>query len=925
MEFLTSFMGRSGFLPHGYCFTWSPGLLWAMVGADAVIAIAYFSIPLALLSFVRRRGDPSLHRMAWLFSAFIFACGLTHVMGLWTIWTPDYGLQAISKLVTAALSLVTAVILWRAIPLALSIPSVSQLQDVINRLEDEVKKRRSVESHLVDVQQSLAVTLSSIGAGFIATNRAGLVTRMNDVAEQLLGWSQEQALGQSIWTVFDRLDRPQGYMVDNPVDWVVAQGLTVDTPLQMVAVSRSGKHTAVEVKVALTSSDDGSLRGLAVVFTDNTQLQLANAESSRLAAIVESSNDAIISNTLTGQITSWNRSAQAMFGYSAEEAIGQSTQLLIPSEFDAAETRMLNELAHGQQVPAFDTVRRAKDGHLVEVSVTISPIHDVAGRLVGASKIVRDISLQRQATEARREIERLESENQRIQDSNRLKSLFLANMSHELRTPLNAVIGFADLLHSGAVKPDSPKHQQFLGHISTSGRHLLNMINDVLDLSKVESGKFEFFPEPVHLPELVQELCDTLYASTQQKSIELTIAIAPAVADLLIDPARLKQALYNYLSNAIKFTPAGGRVTVRAVPEGDRYFRIEIEDNGIGISALDQARLFTEFQQLDASYTKQHQGTGLGLALTRRLVEAQGGRVGVRSQPGVGSVFHLVLPLEQGRPGLQGRHPAAQVATPLAGPGLLVIDANLQNQSRLVQALTEVGYRVDAAATRPQAVQQALGKTYDAITLDLLLAGQPGLSALADIRSQGCSRQAPVVGLTMSDSSGPSGASAHFAISNVLSKPIRSEEVAAAIAQFQTTASQRSRVLVIDDDPLALELMRATLTDQGVEVSCVRDGRDALRDLDQHRPDAIILDLMMPEFDGFAVLDALRRLPAWHHTPVFIWTCMILTDAEYASLARSARAILSKGGGDVAALLENLRRRRPLATEQNPQHAGLDQ
>ena len=935
MDFLTSFMGRSGFLPHGYCFTWSPGLLWSMVGGNALIALAYFSIPLALLTFVRRRGDPSLYRMAGLFSAFIFACGVTHLMDIWTIWTPDYGLQALAKMFTAAISLGTAVVLWRAIPLALLIPSVSQLQNVISRLEDEIKKRRTVENHLVDVQQSLAVTLSSIGAGFIATDRAGAVTRMNGAAEQLLGWTQEEAQGQSIWTVFDRLDRPGGYLLENPVDWVAARGLTVDKPLQMVAVSRQGKHTAVEVKLALTYSDDGSLRGLAIVFTDNTLLQLANAESSRLAAIVESSNDAIISKTLDGHITSWNGAAQALFGYSAKEAIGQSMQLLVPSGFDSEETRILNGLALGEQVPAFDTVRRAKDGHLVEVSVTISPIRDVSGRVVGASNIARDISHQRQATEARRKIERLESENQQIQDSNRLKSLFLANMSHELRTPLNSVIGFADLLHSGAVKPDTPKYRQFLGHISTSGRHLLQLINDLLDLSKVEAGKFEFFPESVNLQELVRELCDTLHASAQIKSIELSIEVAPELTNLLIDPSRLKQVLYNYLTNAIKFTPNGGRVTVRGLTEGEQHFRLEIEDNGIGISVEDQARLFTEFQQLDTSYTKQHQGTGLGLALTRRLVEAQGGQVGVRSQPGVGSVFHLILPREQSDPAaLDGvamaaaTEPDSPATTTIthaaaADQGFLVIEGDMSNQSHMVGALKQAGYPVDAAANGQQAVQQALNKTYGAITLDLLLADQPGLSVLADIRSQGLSSQSPVVGLTISDPTGQAGPSARFSISNILSKPIEVDEVASAMAQFRTVASRRGRVLVIDDNPLALELMRTTLENLGIESPCVLDGRDALRDLDQHRPDAIILDLMMPEFDGFAVLDALRRLPAWRNTPVFIWTSMILTDAEYASLSRSARSILSKGGGEIATLLEDLRRRNPVATEQLPHDGGL--
>ena len=237
----------------------------------------------------------------------------------------------------------------------------------------------------------------------------------------------------------------------------------------------------------------------------------------------------------------------------------------------------------------------------------------------------------------------LEGENRQIQEATRLKSLFLANMSHELRTPLAAIIGFADLLHSGAVQPQAPEHQLFLGHIGTSGRHLLQLINDVLDLSKVASGKFEFFAEPLDLPAVVKEVNDILGPEILRKQLRIIADIDPALDHLVLDPLRLKQVLYNYVSNAIKFTPDGGRVTVRARAQGAGHFRLEVEDTGIGIAAANLPRLFTEYQQVDAGLAKQQQGAGLGLALTRRLVEAQRGSVGVRSTPGVGSVFHIVL------------------------------------------------------------------------------------------------------------------------------------------------------------------------------------------------------------------------------------------------------------------------------------------
>jgi PAS domain S-box-containing protein len=1013
-----------------------------MVGADGVIAAAYFSIPAAILSFVRKRDDAGINWVAVLFSAFIFACGITHVMDVWTIWNPDYGLQALTKTVTAAISIVTAVMLWRLIPEALKMPSVQRLQATIGSLETEISRRREAERQVVDIQQSLAVTLASIGAGFIATDRDGNVTRMNAVAEQLLGWSQSEAKGQRLWRVFDREDRPTEYTATNPVDVFVEQGVTVDVVHRVVAISRDGRHTAVEVQAAVTQADDESVTGLAMVFRDMTRLVRAEAESSRLAAIVESSNDAIIGKTLDGRITDWNAAAQRLFGYSEEQALGQHVQMLVPADRQPEEARILAELSLGHPIAPFDTVRMTRTGELIDVSVTISPIRDGRGRLIGASKIARDVSVQRRAEaalrsseerlrftlesahigdwdldlatgavrhslrhdqcfgyselqtdwtfdkliehvhpddraevgqtfhvsvtelrdwrvqcrviwpdasvhwisahgslqiigdkasrmlgivseiteqrlaeDARLKAQRLEAENRQIQEANRLKSQFLANMSHELRTPLNAVIGFADLLHTGFVKPDSPQHQEFLGHIATSGRHLLQLINDVLDLSKVESGKFDFFPEIVDMPALLKEVQDVLLTAIQRKGIRIVSEVDPSVSDLWLDPARLKQVLYNYLSNAIKFSNASGQIAVRVSAEGAEHFRIEVEDEGIGISAADLPRLFSEFQQLDSGYSKQHQGTGLGLALTRRLVEAQGGQVGVRSTVGVGSVFYVVMNRHHGAD-TKRAEAVTEEARVVEAQRVLVIEDDQRDQDRLVLAFSEAGFEVDAASDGPYAVRRARDTAYAALTLDLRLQDRAGLDLLSTIRDHGASHATPVVGVTM-----PAGhhMTATFAIANVLCKPIRSDEILSAMTRFRLPAGSRANVMVIDDDQTSLDLMRATLKSIGIDTVCFLDGRVAIRDIDAHRPDAIVLDLMMPEFDGFQVLDALQRLPLWRHVPVFIWTSMLLTDEEYASLAKSARAILIKGGGSMEDMLENVRRWRPPLVSAAPQ------
>ncbi len=1025
MDWIESLLGRSGFLPHGYCFTWSPGLLWSMVGADGVIAAAYFSIPLAILSFTRRRPGAVPSGVAWLFCGFIFACGVTHVMDIWTIWQPDYVPQMLAKGVTAAVSLVTAVLLWPMIPKLLALPSVAQLQAAVTRLEAEVGRRRSAEEHLADEQQNLALALESIGAGFIATDRRGRVTRMNATAERVTGWPQAEALGRIAWEVFEREGRSDELRARNPVDVLLDTGLTIETAQHYTAVSRHGTRTPVEVKAAPIRSGDGSVRGLAMLFRDMTQLNRAEHQQRQLAAIVESSEDAIISKTLDGRITSWNRAAQALFGYTPDEAIGQRVQMLIPPERQSEEMRILEDLALGRTVPTFNTVRQARDGTRLDVSITVSPIRDEAGRIVGASKIARDIRAQRRAEialresearlrfaleaaqigdwdldlgtgvmrrsirhdrcfgydtlqsewgietflrhvhpahraevaraffvaasqaqpwqtecrvrwpdgsehwiaakggilnepgaptrmlgivtditqqkhaeEARIRAERLEAENRQIQEANRLKSQFLANMSHELRTPLNAVIGFAELLRSGAVPATSPKHDEYLGHIGTSGRHLLQLINDVLDLSKVESGKFEFFPEPVSLPALVGEVRAVLANGIERKRLNVAIDIDPALETLVIDPARLKQVLYNYLSNAIKFTAEGGHVTVRGRGQGPKRFRVEVEDDGQGIAADDLPRLFVEFQQLDAGYSKQHQGTGLGLALTRRLVEAQGGSVGVRSTPGLGSVFHFVLDRVHTAPVDGGSVPQR----------CLLIQSGSRGTTRLAQALSDAGFEVETAHTAEQAMARNGDRLFDALALDLLPGANDALSTLEGLRRDGPNRRLPVVGMAMPAGNDDDLA---FAVDDVLCKPIRTDEVLAAMSRLALPGDRPARVMIVDDDPIALDLMRSTLESIGVQARGWLDGREALRALAQHRPDAIVLDLMMPGFDGFEMLGALQGLPDARDIPVFVWTSMILSDEEYASLARAAQAVVRKGGGETQILLERLRRGRP--------------
>ncbi|HKD77003.1 MAG TPA: ATP-binding protein, partial [Ktedonobacterales bacterium] len=283
---------------------------------------------------------------------------------------------------------------------------------------------------------------------------------------------------------------------------------------------------------------------------------------------------------------------------------------------------------------AMDLQMLTPDGRDLFFNVTGAPIRDEQGNIVKAILVYRDMTSRRQ----------LERRTQEAIEATRMKSEFLANMSHELRTPLNGIIGFAELMHDGKVGPISEDHQEYLGDILTSARHLQQLINDVLDLAKVEAGKMIFRPEPIDLSRLAGEVNDVVRPLAANRQIAVEMAIDPTLTDIEVDPSKLKQVLYNYISNAIKFTPENGKVIVRALPDGDEGFRIEVEDSGIGIKPDDLQRLFVEFRQLDSTSAKRYQGTGLGLALTKRIIEAQEGRVGVRSDYGRGSIFWATLP-----------------------------------------------------------------------------------------------------------------------------------------------------------------------------------------------------------------------------------------------------------------------------------------
>ena len=642
--------------------------------------------------------------------------------------------------------------------------------------------------------------------------------------------------------------------------------------------------------------------------------ELRESEQS-LATTLDSIGDAVIATDVQGRVVRMNRVAEHLTGWPLEDAQGQPLDKVF--HIIAEETRQRAEdpatrvLREGLIVGlANHTALIARDGSERPIADSGAPIRDAQDRIRGVVLVFRDQTEERKMEQMRVESLQLEVQNRQIQEGSRLKSEFLANMSHELRTPLNAIIGFTELLHDGRVNPESPQYHEFLGHILTSGRHLLQLINDVLDLSKVEAGKLQFHPESVDLSALVSEVLDILLTTAATKQIRIESTIDPALTDIVLDAARFKQVLYNYISNALKFTSEGGHIVISLRPEpgDDAAFRLEVQDTGIGIRAEDLHRLFVEFQQLDAGATKRYSGSGLGLALTKRLVEIQGGTVGVRSTPGQGSIFNAVLPRRVGI-GQPLPTPRSFGGAHAHAPAVLVIEDSEHDQAILVRTLTEAGYAVDTAATGAQALAKCRERSFDAITLDLLLPDMGGTEVLRDIRAIAANRDVPVIVITVINDE---GIVAGFAVHDLLRKPIDSVLLLESLKRAGVPPQRSGIILVVDDDLGSLQLMAATLTRLGYDVKSVQRGEDGLRIAEQMPPRAVVLDLLMPEMDGFRFLNLFRQIPRCRRVPVIIWTVKDLGAEEYAQLRMTVQGIVGKGREGSAAVVNQLQMFIPL-------------
>ena len=500
----------------------------------------------------------------------------------------------------------------------------------------------------------------------------------------------------------------------------------------------------------------------------------------------------------------------------------------------------------------------------------------------------------------------LQVKNEQAEEANRAKSIFLANMSHELRTPMNAIIGFSEILVERLEERLEPKYVGFLRSIQQSGQLLLSIINDILDLSKVEAGKMEIYPETFAVRTAVDSVCQVMKGLTAKKSISFVVDIADDVREIETDHAKFKQILYNLLSNAVKFSKTHGVVTIRARRAAGEMLSVSVTDNGIGIAPENLGVIFDEFRQIDTATSRAFGGTGLGLSLVKKFVELQRGSVSVTSVLGEGSTFTFMLPL---------RFAGATIPSPIVGPGgviippgerVLVIEDEDEAFDTLSAYLQSAGYVPIRARTGQEALDRARVMSPRAITLDLVLPGMEGLQVLRTLKSDEATTDIPVIIVSMLQNRELAMA---FGADDYFVKPVEWPRLRRRLAEITGRDGRDggARLLLVDDDVAVHQMLEQELTKEGYLLDSATSGAEALERAERSRPDVIILDLMMPGMSGFELAERLRQRETTATIPILVLTAKDLTAEDRERLRLGVSGLVMKGNAAGARLIRAIR------------------
>ncbi|MEH2149001.1 hybrid sensor histidine kinase/response regulator [Nostoc sp.] len=705
-ELWTNFFTSGSFIPHGHCYLWQTNLVWLHILSDSLIALAYYSIPATLFYFVRKGQDLPFHWIFLLFSAFIVACGTTHLIDIWTLWYPTYWLSGFVKALTATISLITAVNLVSLVPQALAFPSPAQLKQGNQELKTQIAERLRVEKELRKYQNHLEEMVA------VRTNE---ITTTNEQLQQeilerqrileVLRQSEEryrylaEAIPQLVWTT-----KPNGECDFFNQNWCDYTGLTLEQSLG------SG--------------------WLAALHPDDVQ---------RADKVW---SDAVKDSTIYNNEYRFKRAVDGSYRW---------------------------QLARGL------------------------PLKDEQGFVVKWFGTCTDIHEQKQILEERAHLLELEQiARAKAETANRIKDEFLAVLSHELRTPLNAILGWSKLLQTRRL--DQKKTSEALASIERNATLQVQLIEDLLDISRILQGKLTLNITKINLESTILSALETMQLAAETKLIKVNTAFEPDVGQIMGDSTRLQQVVWNLLSNAVKFTPKGGKIEVQ-LKEADGYAQIIISDTGKGISADFLPFVFDYFRQADSTSTRNFGGLGLGLAIVRNIIEMHGGMVKAESYgEGRGAIFTVSLPLlPDESPSLtaEQNYPAflAPNALPLTGIRVLIVDDDVDSRDFVAFVLEQDGAFVIAVSSAYEALETLAEVKPDVLVSDISMPDMDGYMLIHQVRTltpeQG--GQIPAIALTAFARNDDQQEALKAGFQMHLPKPLNPEELIAAIAQLMET------------------------------------------------------------------------------------------------------------------------------------------
>jgi PAS domain S-box-containing protein len=744
-------------------------------------------------------------------------------------------------------------------------------------------------------------------------------TAINAALGEFLGFSDPA--GATGKTDFDFYPRELAEQLQGDDERVLAYGEAIVNRLEKVP-RRDGAIRWWRTNRAPILDDDGNIIGLVGTSRDVTEHEQAEEELRQerelLQTLIDNIPDQVFFKDARGRFTRVNRKQANMLGCDdPAEVVGKQDADFYPTE-RAAEFALDERRLIASGEPLINKLeRQTAPGYEPRWTLTSKvPVVDGAGKVAGLVGTARDVTQMHQAEEALRartaelemEKERAERASDAAREASRLKSEFLSTMSHELRTPMNAIIGYSHLLLDGLDGELTEQQSADIGQIARSSDQLLSLINEVLDLSKIEAGRMELATERIDLRVMVQQVVDALMPQASAKGIDLRLDISPTLTEVDADSVRVRQVLLNLVSNAVKFTERGHVSVAVRVIHGS--IEIDVTDTGIGIGEDALHYIFDEFRQADGSTTRRFGGTGLGLAIARKLARLHGGDIEVTSKVGRGSTFTLRLPsgrrVQTSPLSLDQLPEAAPVELPDASGGYSVLlvedDAGFVNLAR--RTLERLGVTVIHASRGADALMLATQLHPNLVLLDIGLEDNvDGWQVLHRIRSQPATRDLPVVVLSARDER---GMAATLGATDYLVKPIDRADLVHVIARFGRVGVRD--VLVVDDDVESRELLARLLGTEGYSVRTAVDGQTGLAEIEREAPDLLVLDLMMPNTDGFSVLQAVREHPTTASLPVIVITALDLSPEQLAWLQQRTAVVLKKSSLRVDHLLSEVTR-----------------